>query len=287
MDKIGKVVNMREYFSLNSQRFYIRYLKDTNPNSDNYPMHAHEAYELFYLLSGDICFLVEGVIYPVFPGDIVLFNVSESHKVSFYSKTDYERMSIHFSKSLFSNIPELEKYLIPFTSRKLGRQNILHETDFKDDYWKKCIENMLQKSRDHYSQVLSNLFPLMNEIYIAFDAKLKNQPQPSGPPNLSQKIVDYINEHFTEDISVDSVAQIFFISKTYLQTLVKQTTGSTVWEFITTKRLLLARKKIMEGEKPIKVFEQCGFNDYTTFFRTYKKKFGSSPKHTENNTKSL
>ena len=124
-------------------------------------------------------------------------------------------MSIHFSKSLFSDIPEFEKFLIPFSSRKLGRQNILHESDFKDDYWKKCIENMLQKSRDHYSQVLSNLFPLMNEIYIAFDAKLKNQPQPPGPPNLSQKVIDYINEHFTEDISVDSVARIFFNSKTY------------------------------------------------------------------------
>ena len=70
-----------------------------------------------------------------------------------------------------------------------------------------------------------------------------------------------------------------FISKSQLNRKFRNVTGSTVWEYITAKRLILAKELLVRGEKPTSVYTKCGFNDYTSFYRAYKTKFLHSPKN--------
>ena len=74
------------------------------------------------------------------------------------------------------------------------------------------------------------------------------------------------------------LAKRFYLSKTHLNRIFKQSTGTTVWEYITIKRLFLAKELIAAGRQPTDVCTQCGFKDYTTFFRSYKRHFGISPR---------
>ena len=68
-----------------------------------------------------------------------------------------------------------------------------------------------------------------------------------------------------------------FISKAQLWRSFKETTGYSPWNYITLKRLIKAKQLIESGEAPTKIFSECGFSDYTTFYRAYKKHFGHSP----------
>jgi AraC-like DNA-binding protein len=58
-------------------------------------------------------------------------------------------------------------------------------------------------------------------------------------------------------------------------------TGSTIWEYIIAKRLILAKGMLKNGEPPTMVYTKCGFTDYGTFFRNYTSYFGFSPSQRE------
>ena len=63
-----------------------------------------------------------------------------------------------------------------------------------------------------------------------------------------------------------------------LDCVFKKSQGCTLRAYVMTKRLLWARQKIMEGALAGEVSYLCGFKEYSTFYRQYKKIFGVSPK---------
>ena len=91
-------------------------------------------------------------------------------------------------------------------------------------------------------------------------------------------IIDYLNEHLTEDISIDSLSETFFLSRYHLMHSFKEETGYTIGNYLSTKRLLLARDLILQGEPITNVCYECGFRNYSTFSRAFKKNFGYSPR---------
>ena len=91
-------------------------------------------------------------------------------------------------------------------------------------------------------------------------------------------VIDYLNEHLTDDISIDFLADTFFLSRYHLMHAFKEETGYTIGNYLTTKRLLLARDLIQQGKPITNVCYECGFRNYSTFSRAYKKNFGSSPR---------
>ena len=125
-------------------------------------------------------------------------------------------------------------------------------------------------------QKLCYLLPLLNDLADCFET-VKN----SGAhveKDRAAAVIKYINRHLSDDLSLKSLAERFYLSKTHLNRLFKQSTGTTVWDYIIVKRLFLARKLINAGESPSIVYTQCGFQDYTTFYRAYKQHFGVCPK---------
>ena len=55
-------------------------------------------------------------------------------------------------------------------------------------------------------------------------------------------------------------------------------TGTTVWDYILTKRLIAAKDMLMNGYRPNIVSEKCGWEDYSAFYRAYKLHFGVAHK---------
>lgn len=90
-------------------------------------------------------------------------------------------------------------------------------------------------------------------------------------------ILKYLNLHLTEPQSVDRLSRQFYISKYHMMRRFKAETGYTIHGYLTEKRLFLAREKIAAGEPLRQVSEGCGFGDYSSFSRAYKKRFGVSP----------
>jgi transcriptional regulator GlxA family with amidase domain len=90
--------------------------------------------------------------------------------------------------------------------------------------------------------------------------------------------LEYVNEHLFEDISIQSVADAFYRSRSQISRVFRQATGSSLWDYVTIKRLMAARAMIQRGESAISACTACGFSEYSSFYRAYKSHFGHSPK---------
>ena len=133
----------------------------------------------------------------------------------------------------------------------------------------------MQKTENPRRTLISMLIPLLNEIKAASERKKDN---PETAEALSWQIIDYVNRHLADDLSLELICQRFFISKPQLCRIFKAAAGSTVWEYITIKRLMLSQKLMRDGLSPTEVYSACGFKDYSVFYRAYKKHFSASPK---------
>ena len=135
------------------------------------------------------------------------------------------------------------------------------------------VNNICNISPNQHLNTVANLLPLLNEVAKAFDNKHKE----SIEDLLIQDIINYLNCNLTEKISLENICEKFYLSKPHLCRIFKQSTGSTVCEYVTAKRLVMACKLLRNGEKPCEIYSECGFGDYSSFYRAFKKRFGSSP----------
>ena len=114
-------------------------------------------------------------------------------------------------------------------------------------------------------------------------AALKNRLEFIDTDNCNAKIIhilDYINNHLSENLNIDILAEHFYISKYYMMRQFKQETGYTIGNYIAQKRLLLAKEMLLSGTPAAQVCYDCGYHDYSTFQRAYRKLFSESPSQT-------
>ncbi len=250
---------------------------DENPSPDNFNLHSHENFEIYYFISGKGTFWVEGNPYPLQSGDILFFNSGEAHYIDICPTAPYERVTINFTLEAIGDIIDSSHFLYAFKNREHGKNNLIKGSQFPDGFYRRCIKKMEENLHGSEQQMLANLLPLLNEICNVY----KNEESNSfnHTEYLSSKIIRYINENISDAITPDSIAKNFFISRSQLYSIFKKTTSTSVWDFITIKRLSLAKEQLQSGVLPTQVYLLCGFNDYTSFFRAYKKKFGVSPKN--------
>lgn len=248
---------------------------DSNPNSAGFKMHTHEECELYCFLSGKGKFYVEGNGYSLNGGDVLIMNTNESHYLEIDENYQYERCAVHFKKELIKLIDEDGVLLRPFEKRKAGSRNLYRKEDFGGEEYMTFIKNMIKKSHNKAMQIETNLLPILNEISNVFVGAGCNAEE-DGEVAI-RRIIEYISENLNAPLSLDILCDKFYISKSQLCRIFKKTTGGTVWNYITTKRLMMAKSIIDNGGAPTEIYTKCGFSDYSVFFRAFKKYFGYSP----------
>ena len=91
-------------------------------------------------------------------------------------------------------------------------------------------------------------------------------------------VLNYINNHYNEDLSLDLLANKYFISKYHLSREFNRLVGTSVYRYIVQKRLVIAKQLMSEGVPSTTVYQQCGFGDYSNFYRAFKAEYQISPK---------
>lgn len=267
---------MSVIFSVINDNFSAHHSLDERPNVVDFEMHTHSQCELYYFISGKGTFYVEGHGYNLRNGDILLMNSTESHYIVLDPEIPYERFSIHFSKDFISSFDKERLLLSPFEKRPAGKLNRFRRKDFENNTHIMLLENILKPGKNRELQITTNLFALLNELNIAYERKLKKE-LPDKETTI-QQIINYINNSLSEPITLDLLCRLFGISKPQLCRTFKDATGSTVWNYLTTKRLLAAQKMIIAGAPVTKICNDFGYSDYSAFYRAYQKFFGHSPK---------
>ena len=96
--------------------------------------------------------------------------------------------------------------------------------------------------------------------------------------NMAKRILDYLNEHYSEDLTLDSVAGKFHMSKTYISRILKKYTNQSFLQLLISRRMDIARKMIAEDKfKLYEIAEKVGYNDFSYFIQVFKKKYGVTP----------
>lgn len=250
-----------------------------NPDPLFFNMHAHDVCELFVFLGGEAHYYVEGNIYPLKENDIMIMRQGETHKMQISPDCIYDRMTVHFSPNIIYE-SHLSEILTPFYNRPLGRMNLYRKEDFETDFYLACLEKLricIDKKRDD-QYIIAPLIALLEEIFEAFE-KRENSEYESEKGNLAVDMVDYINRHIFDDINLQKIAAHFFISSSQANRVFKKSVGSPIWEYVIIKRLMAAKDMIAKGMSASSAAEKCGFADYSSFYRAYRKRYGMNPKN--------
>ena len=91
------------------------------------------------------------------------------------------------------------------------------------------------------------------------------------------EIMQYLDNHLSEDITIDLLAEKFYISKFHMMRRFREETGCSVHTYLSDRRLLLARDMIRNGTPATDACFHCGFRSYSSFSRAYGKLFGTTP----------
>lgn len=240
------------------------------------PMHTHDRIEIYYFISGDCHCLVEGTDYLLKPRDILIIRPFEAHIMNWYGTMPYERIVIDFPVSLLCQIDTegvLLKYLL---DRPLGTVNRFTDADFGHTACGDILSDIGDKSTR--ADIIAVSLLILSE---ARRISLKRQ-QPTRAHKLANKIIDYVNSELFSQITAADICQRFFISRSQLNRIFKESTGSSLLQYITAKRMMTARARLQNGESAAVVADECGYSDYSVFYRAYTKYFGVSPKAYKN-----
>ncbi|MDF2566840.1 MAG: helix-turn-helix protein [Oscillospiraceae bacterium] len=270
---------MREVLSqFVADGLYFHHAKDNKPDADHYHMHAHEHYEVFFFIAGKGVYMVEGSEYTLEPGCILIMRPAETHRLLIDPTRPYERLVIEFSESIIKPIDPNYLLLNAYNNRDLGKNNKYTRRDFPHTLSDYITDICIYQLPHDYMRfnVVTTLINLLNHINFAFEMKI-DESVSIHSSDISKELVEYINNHLFEDLNLSNLCNHFFLSDSHLGRLFKAATGSSIAKYISIKRLLEARKRISEGLPPTVAAIECGYNDYSSFYRAYVKRFGVSP----------
>ncbi len=239
---------------------------------ENCPMHTHNHIELYYFISGKCRCLVEGTEYWLKPRDILAIRPMEAHTMRWYAGAPYERIGIQLPVEQLALVDPKGELIDYLMSRPLGTDNRFTDADFGHRLCSDAMQSI--------GEGITSAGLLARAVLILSEIKRTVERRGIVPRSteLAARIIDYANQELFSPISLEQVSQAFYISRSQLNRIFKQNTGSTFWQYIIAKRLQAAHRRIQAGEPAMLVAEECGYTEYSTFYRAYVKRFGESPK---------
>lgn len=250
------------------------------PVKNEVAIHNHDFYEIFFLLSGNISYWMEGELYHPAEGDIILIDPMTLHRpIVSADEPSYERLVMWIKKSYLDSFSINGMQLCACFDHKTSY--LLHpNSSQRADLTEKFGALVREYYSDEYGASLyaDGLFlQIMVELNRIGMKTLKPETTADSSPLVS-KVVEYIGAHFNEDLSLDNLATRFFVNKYHLSHEFSNDVGISVYRYIMLKRLTVAKQMLMEHKPPGEVCMKCGFKDYTSFFRAFKAEYGISPR---------
>ena len=268
--------------------FEVFHYQDYKLESVN--LHYHDFFEVYFFLNGRVDFRVEGVDYSLQPGDLLLIKPQELHRNFILPDTSYERFVIWIDKSFFEMYRSEDMDLAAcFHTTGSATPNLLRPRQTV----RVLLERMVSQMDYEFHSDSPGGRIVARALLLQFMVELNRLSQQQMPTriggaeqDLISRVLSYIGDHFQEDISLESLAQEFFVSKYHLSHAFTGRMGTSVYRYITFRRLLLARDLLAAGQAPGEIYQICGFGDYANFYRAYRSEYGISPRQFANEIKS-
>ncbi len=244
-------------------------------------MHIHDCYELYYSISGGKQFLIDNRFYSIAPGDLFIINQYESHKLTQIDNSVHERIVLSVHPDFVKRISTAETDLNYCFSNR-GEQ-FQHKLSLNKEQQKRFLYyiNKITSAKGYAHDIVEQaaFMELMIMINTLSDTNATEVSQNEYKYNHQvDGILAYINANIGQTITVEQLAEHFYLSESYICRIFKQATGTTINKYITARRISIAKAHLNEGAGVNEAFEKSGFGDYSNFFKAFTKAVGVSPK---------
>nr|MBQ8244736.1 helix-turn-helix domain-containing protein [Oscillospiraceae bacterium] len=262
--------------------FELQYKRDTYLK--DVELHHHDFFEIYFLLSGDVTYLIESRIVHVMPGDLLLISPRELHQVVIRPEMSaYERYVLWVDPQTIQRLSTAQSDLL--TGLDPARPGAGNQLRLKPED-RSRVRDLLdllyrETASDTYGADLLR-DSLLTQLLVTINRLVSQQgswvDEDSRTNRAVTQVMNYVNLHYAEPLSLDMLAEQFYVSKYHLSHEFNRQVGTSVYHYIQKKRLLIARQLLAQGKKPSQVYSACGFSDYTGFYRAFKAEYGASPR---------
>ena len=265
-----------------NEDFHFFNLKDQKKNE--FEIHYHDFNKIIIFISGEVTYIIEGKSYILKPWDILLVGKNDLHLPIISPSMPYERFILWLNPLFLErhnkNNCDLLSCFQLASQRKL---NLIRLSSKLINSLKQNLADLEEAFQDSAfgSTILRNALFLqfmvkINRLFLGMDID-KNIDDINYDPRI-EDILSFLNSNLDKHLSIGMLSKTFYLNKYYLMHLFKEETGYTIYNYIQKKRILKASDLIISGMQAGEVCMRCGFGDYSSFVRAFKKEFELSPK---------
>lgn len=248
-------------------------------------LHYHDFYEILYIAEGEFDIYVDPSVYHLRKGDFLLIGRNRLHHYLYRPEKhdSCRRILLWVTESLLDRLSQDKLRL----ADSFGDENCAyHFPPHYEDQFNNFLLKMVLADADNPEE--NAVRSLMDYSYLTlFFAELYHlcrhrdfgftEQERTGHP-LVREISAYVDQHLTGDLSLDTLASHVHMSKYHFLRSFKALTNLTVHQFILHKRLIDACERMQAGAAPSEAAPACGFRDYSSFFRNFKRAYGLTPR---------
>lgn len=234
-------------------------------------VHWHDFYEIELVLGGQGTHIINNVEYEWRTGEIHFLRLTDFHKINLTERgyVHLIQISSHvISEEIIKRVSLIKNNIVTYLPEKeFAAVNNLCE----------LLEDKICSSKTYNETIINNIVELIINIIIdSMEISVENTD--STIENRIANIIKYMNEHFTEDLNLDKLASMFYVSKSHLCYYFKNCMGTTILNYIKDLRLAHAAKLVVTTKKKsIDIGLECGYSSVSNFLRDFKKKYGVPP----------
>ena len=258
--------------------------KSSTQKTDTYAAHTHPFYEIVYILTGDVEFMIGDRPFPVAEHTLVAFPPGLRHGALVKTDRPYERYTLHFDAGCLS----MERRMLlgevlppPVPAADPHREETCLWKNMNHSGVLQCLEAMetLHLLGNGKADMLLPIYveSVLATLYAVQQIRGHAPHREPQPTTTQQDLVLWVEQHYTEPVTLESLSERFFLSKGYVNTLFRQATGSTVKVYVLKRRMHYVQMLLAAGLPTAQAASRAGFDDYTTFYRAYTRTYGHAP----------
>ena len=261
--------------------FEIFHYRDPRPGFVE--VHHHDFYEVYFLLSGEVAYWVDGRIIRLTPGDLLFINPMELHRpITDPENPVCERFVLWVNKEYLESLSTAQVSLSScFDTTLPNHSHLIRPAKAERAV---LTARMGELVRENYGKDFGNAISAQG-IFLQLMVQLnrlalgtERHQEGEELSTLVQNAMAYIGDNLSSALSLEEIADSLFISKYHLSHAFSREVGVSVYRYIMLRRLMLARQQLAAGESAGQVCRSCGFSDYTSFYRAFKSEYGISPR---------